>query len=249
MLSENVGSGGRLDSNAFNMALMQYRNTPDTTGVSPAMAVFGRQIRDFCPVTPNKYEPHGGWKSQMEDREKALRKRHVQMKERLTEHTKTLPCLEPGKAVYVQNQLGNFPRKWDKTGVIVECRPHQQYVIRLDGSRRVTLRNRKFIREFTPWQEINYKRYNNMQITPREQLTPRTETTSTPKDGTMLAPTPNQGDKDVRQDDPSTTFSDDILWNERHCDTPKVMTPHEKTFRGSGTWMESTPWLGTTTRG
>ena len=73
MLSDNVGSGGRLDTNAFNMALMQYRNTPDKTGVSPAMAVFGRQIKNVCPVTPNKYDSQGSCKHQTEDRGNALR--------------------------------------------------------------------------------------------------------------------------------------------------------------------------------
>ena len=243
MLSENVGSGGKLDTNSFNMALMQYRNTPDKTGVSPAMAVFGRQIRDFCPVTPNKYEPHGSWKHQMEDREKALRKRHVHMKERLTEHTKTLPNLETGTTVYVQNQMGNFPRKWDKTGVIVESRPHQQYVIRLDGSRRATLRNRKFIREYTPWQDNNIKRYNNMQMSPRGQGTSETERISTPINQPAPTPNPNQ-DGDVRQDDPSTTSSDDIIWNETPYETQKVTTPIKRRSAGQvHGWSPNRGWI------
>ena len=153
--------------------MLQNRNTPDKTGMSPAMAIFGRQIRDFCPVTPSKYEPHESRKKQISDREEALRKRHVQMKERLNEHTQNLPPLKLGQRVYVQNQLGNFPKKWDKTGVIVEQKPYQQYVVRLDGSRRVTLRNRKFIRAFTTWQEVTVARPN------------KTPTYETAKEGTV----------------------------------------------------------------
>ena len=91
---------------------------------------------------------------QIQDRERELRNRHVKMKERLTEHTKNLKSLAIGETVYAQNQLGNFPRKWDKTGAIVECKPYDQYLVRLDGSRRVTLRNRKFLRAYTPWQNL-----------------------------------------------------------------------------------------------
>ena len=32
----------------------------------------------------------------------------------------------------------------------VEVRQHDQYAIRVDGSGRITLRNRKFLRKFTP---------------------------------------------------------------------------------------------------
>ena len=50
----------------------------------------------------------------------------------------------------IQNQIGNAPRKWDKTGVVVEVRQHNQYLVKTDGSNRVTLRNRKFLRRFEP---------------------------------------------------------------------------------------------------
>ena len=40
-----------------------------------------------------------------------------------------------------------------KTGVIVEIKPFQQYTVKIDGSGRVTLRNRKHLRKFTPFQK------------------------------------------------------------------------------------------------
>ena len=49
--------------------------------------------------------------------------------------------------VILQNQTGNNPNKWDKTGVVLENKPHSQVVIRVDGSRRVTTRNRRFVRK------------------------------------------------------------------------------------------------------
>ena len=38
----------------------------------------------------------------------------------------------------------------DKTGVVVERLPHRQYKIRMDGSGRVSLRNRKFLKNILP---------------------------------------------------------------------------------------------------
>lgn len=70
--------------------------------------------------------------------------------ERLSLYSKQLNPLCVGDQVRIQNQTGLHPLRWDKTGSIIEVRPHDQYVVRIDGSRRVTLRNRKFLRKFTP---------------------------------------------------------------------------------------------------
>ena len=53
----------------------------------------------------------------------------------------------------VQNQSGNQPLRWSKRGVVVQVLPNRQYQVRMDGSRRITLRNRKFLRKFTPLHE------------------------------------------------------------------------------------------------
>ena len=50
----------------------------------------------------------------------------------------------------MQNQTGNCPKRWDKTGKVVEKLPHRQYRVKLDGSGHVTLRNRKFLRKILP---------------------------------------------------------------------------------------------------
>ncbi len=68
--------------------------------------------------------------------------------ERWTEHTKELPPLKVGDHVRLQNQVGLNPRKWDKTGQVVEVRQHNQYIVKVDGSGRVTLRNRKYLRKY-----------------------------------------------------------------------------------------------------
>ena len=149
LLIGNSGPGGSLNSDAFRRALLQYRNTPDRdTRLSPATCLFGRNLRDFVPMHPSKYIPHKAWIDLLNAREDALRQRHMHDHERLSEHTRRLPPVKVGDQVRVQNQTGNFPLKWDKTGIIVEVRQFDQYLVKIDGSNRVTLRNRKFLRKF-----------------------------------------------------------------------------------------------------
>ena len=67
-----------------------------------------------------------------------------------TEHTRRLPPLRTGDCVRIQNQTGPHPNKWDKTGKVIEVRQYDQYLVKIDGSNRVTLRNRKFLRKYLP---------------------------------------------------------------------------------------------------
>ncbi len=151
MISNNSGANGTLDTNSFQRAILQYRNAPDpTTKVSPSECVFGRPTRDFVPVQPGRYVPHSTWRSTLKAREEALRNRHMRDFERWSEHTRRLAPLKVGDNVRIQNQTGPYPTKWDKTGVVIEVRQFDQYMVRVDGSGRITLRNRKFLRKYMP---------------------------------------------------------------------------------------------------
>ena len=151
IIMSNISPSGSLDVDSFHRGILSYRNTIDpVTKFSPALAVFGRQVRDGLPVLPGKYNPHNTWKELLEHREKAMAQRQVVQHEAWSEHTKTLPPLPVGAKVFIQNQVGNHPRRWERTGKVVEAKDHDQYIVRVDGTGRVTLRNRKFLRSFTP---------------------------------------------------------------------------------------------------
>ena len=78
--------------------------------------------------------------------------------------------------VMVQNQSGPHPLKWDKSGTVVEVLPFDQYNVKMDGSGRLSLRNRKFLKPITPF---------------TTGLTRQTTTTTSPPPNTLpLTPTP-----------------------------------------------------------
>jgi len=152
MLQSNTSATGSLNVDAFQRAMLIYRNSIDPeTKASPAMILYGRPIRDPIPAPLGKYCPHQTWQETLENREKALAIRHSREKEKWTEHTRELQPLDIGDHVYVQNLVGNNPRRWERTGIVIEILPHKQYRIKLDGTGRVTLRNRKGLRKFTPF--------------------------------------------------------------------------------------------------
>ncbi|XP_046846784.1 uncharacterized protein LOC124440433 [Xenia sp. Carnegie-2017] len=184
LTTNNTGPTGSLNTNALQIAVLRYRNTPDTdTKLSPAQCVFGRPIKDFIPIFPGRYRPHATWSETLIAREEALRNRHMRAAERWSEHTRRLPPLSIGHHVRIQNQTGPYPTKWDKTGTVIEVLQHDQYRIKVDGSNRITLRNRKFLRQFTPVQEQSpkYTIDTDLLLIPKvstENLTPNKMTAS-----------------------------------------------------------------------
>ena len=76
--------------------------------------------------------------------------RYLKMSERLSEHTRSLPPLKVGDHVRIENQTNNYLTKWDRTGRVVKVKQYHQYLIRVDGSGRIKMKNRKFLRKFTP---------------------------------------------------------------------------------------------------
>ena len=82
----------------------------------------------------------------MEHKERLLARRREADGKRWSRGSKDLPELHVGMPVAIQNQTGNNPTKWDKTGIVLENNPHSQVKIKVDGSRRITRRNMQFVK-------------------------------------------------------------------------------------------------------
>ena len=147
MIKDNIGQDGKI-TDKFVRAILQYRNTPlPDTRLSPAQIVFGRQMRDLLPALNYKYEPKQEWGLVREYRERAMARRLDRDGARLKKYTKEQKIIPVGDTVAVQNQAGRFPKKWDKTGTVVENQEYDKVLVKLDGSGRLTTRNRRFVKK------------------------------------------------------------------------------------------------------
>ena len=88
-------------------------------------------------------------------RERAFVKRRSQATTQLINNGRLrqgreLPSISIGDSVAIQNQTGQHHLRWDRTGTISEALPNKQYRVLVDGSRRSTLKNRRFLRKISP---------------------------------------------------------------------------------------------------
>ena len=138
---------GSLDTDKAARAILEYRNTPiQSLGLSPAQILFHRQLRDHIPNHPTNLRLHMKWLIATKQREN-LANLSMETPNQQKENPRNLPTIPIGTRVAIQDQRGrnNF-RKWNRTSVIVEILPFRQYQAKMDGSGRLSLRNRRFIK-------------------------------------------------------------------------------------------------------
>lgn len=175
LLMSNTSSTGSLNHDGFLRAMLQLRNTPDPDcNVSPAQVVFGRPLRDAFSFI-NRLEKFSNpnirplWRDAWAAKEFALQTRLARSSEALTVGTRPLRPLLIGEHVFLQNQQGTHPTKWDRSGVVVEILGHDQYCVKVDGTGRLTRRNRRFLRAF---------KCATLEIAPRPSVTLPEDTAS-----------------------------------------------------------------------
>ena len=97
-----------------------------------------------------------------------------------------------GSKVMIQNQhgAGKIAKRWDKTGLVLENMGYNKYRVKIDGSGRVTDRNRQYLRQFSPvtsqqpgpWPEPRYiPKPVVVQTTPDQAAPSQTASPSTPE--------------------------------------------------------------------
>ena len=126
---------------------MQMRNTSDPDcSISTAQIVFSRPIRDAFAFANRlvKFDNHHIrplWRDAWAQKESAMRKRFFHSVEKLDGKTHSLPSLQLVDRCYIQNQSGNYPKHWDRSGTVVEIHGFKSYTLKVDGSGRLTRRN------------------------------------------------------------------------------------------------------------
>ena len=157
LLMDNVDSQGRLDTDKMVRALLIKRNTPDPGCLlSPSEVLFGHTLRDTLPCIKKDYDIFHNeqisarWREAWRLKEETLRVRYARTLEKLGEHTRQLPPLTVGDRVLIQNQSGLHPNRWDRSGVVVEVLDYDQCRVKVAGTGRITLRNRRFLRKYQP---------------------------------------------------------------------------------------------------
>ena len=142
IIRENTGVGGSLDSDKTSFAILQYLNTPlREVDKSPAQLATGRQLRDSVPTARQHYKVDRHWRQTLRHRELQMAKGQEDLSDGDT--TRRLTPLQAGARVRVQNTTS---RRWDRTGIVTEIRPYRQYTVKLDGSGRLSLRNRRHLK-------------------------------------------------------------------------------------------------------
>ena len=125
------------------VALLQYYNTPlRDVNKSPAQLATGRQLRDGIPADVRHYKINNNWKRTLRDREAKMLEAHQHTRDKRQNH-RILTPIEVGKRVYIQNQAN---KKWDRSGTITEATKYRQYTVKMDGSGRLSKRNRRHLK-------------------------------------------------------------------------------------------------------
>ena len=148
LLRNNTVSSGSLNCDKFSRAILEYRNTPcKDLGVSPSNILFGRNLKDHLPTMIDNLKVRKEWRFDRDMREQALAVKFAQLERELGGGTRKLQDLEIRDMVQIQNQKGIDPKRWNKSGKVIEKLDYDQYLVKVDGGGRITRRNRRFLRK------------------------------------------------------------------------------------------------------
>ena len=137
-----------MDTYKFLDANLAYRNStiyPDT-GKMITQSLLERHLQDSLPNVQEFYQIKKEYVMEWKERELVAAKSVKYMSAAYDKGSRLLPTLSVGDFVRVQNQTPSRTTKWDKSGRVTKDLGNRQYEIMMDGSRRVTMRNRRHLR-------------------------------------------------------------------------------------------------------
>ena len=135
---------GDLDMDAFRQALLEWRNTPDASGRSPAQKLYGQPLQSFVFAHSSSFAPE--WQLQADIADSRAESLSAATEHSFNESSRSQKKLQIGTSVDVQDAR---TKRWSKRGVIVAIGKHRDYFVKLPSGR-VYWRNRRFLRPFVP---------------------------------------------------------------------------------------------------
>ena len=137
-LVQKASPTGHLDNDAFTSALLEWRNSPNADGLSPAEVIFGRQLRTLAPSHQSNFIPES---SKLRARI-ISRRGDSKAKRRYDAHARPLRPIPAGTPFRIQHPLTKL---LDTTGVVISSDAKRDYQVRTTSGH-VYRRNRRFIR-------------------------------------------------------------------------------------------------------
>jgi hypothetical protein len=132
-------NGGRLNSDLFDYALLEWRNTPRQDGLTPSQWLFGFIQRTKAPALPSSYQRIS--ETKIIAAEGKIRTNKEKQVNNYNFRARDLRPLNIGETVLICNPNGG----WDRRGIITDIRSgHRSYFVQADG--RKLLRNRSLLK-------------------------------------------------------------------------------------------------------
>ena len=183
MLHNNISANGSLNNDKILRALLEYRNTPlPDINLSPAQILFHRQLKDAIPTHRKQYHLHKQWIIAANKRKQIFARKNKAIQLHYNKSTRLLPELPVGTKVLIQGKN----KKWTKQGEIVEALKYRQYQVKVYGSGRTTLQNRRFLRPFHAIEPVPSQSANSIPQAPlgppqvQQRISVELSTTNTP---------------------------------------------------------------------
>ena len=135
---------GNIDCEEFDRGLLELRNTPNSTGRSPAQILFGRPLRSCVPAHPHSFAAE--WQAKAADCDRRAAARAETVRSQYDQHARLLPRLKVGETVRIQD---HHSHRWDRVGIVMGLGKSREYLVRLPSGA-VWWRNRRFLRPVKP---------------------------------------------------------------------------------------------------
>ena len=143
-LINKTTTAGNLDADAFQKGLLEWHNTPNSSGQSPAQALYGRPLTSYLFAHHRSFAPE--WQQHADTTSANAAALSAASASHYDRSACSLRPLRLGDHVDVQDHRTKL---WNACGVVVGVGRLRDYLVKLTNGR-VYWRNRRFLRPLVP---------------------------------------------------------------------------------------------------